>query len=200
VAEDWRVSANLHEQDAGRLMRALHTAEIEGDTRSQLGRRVAVSGQDDHVFLYADTESAARAAADVLTAVLREHELEADLDVERWDHEADVWETPSGVATSPPDASPDSSDVAEWEVRVELASHHDAHALAERLESERIDCVRRWKYLLVGAASEDDANALASRLQAEAPGGSTVHVEPGSGLAWQLQPGNPFAIFGGLAG
>jgi hypothetical protein len=25
-----------------------------------------------------------------------------------------------------------------------------------------------------------------------------VHVEPGSGTAWQLMPGNPFAVFGGL--
>ena len=214
MAEDWRVTANLHEPDAGRLLGGLNTAEIEGEARMQLGERVAVSGQGDRVFLYADTKVAADAARDVVTAVLKEHGITADLAVERWHHDEERWEAPSVTmpATvgehhaeheqleSDEEAESEASGVADWEVRVELASHHDANTLAERLEAEGISCVRRWKYVLVGAGDEDDANALASRLQAEAPGGSTVHVEPGSGLAWQLQPSNPFAIFGGLGG
>ncbi|HEY3920863.1 MAG TPA: hypothetical protein VGL76_02000 [Gaiellaceae bacterium] len=214
MAEDWRVTANLHEPDGGRLIRALHSAEVEGEARRQLAGRVAVSGQDSHVFLYADTETAARSARDVVAAVLEEHGIAADLTIDRWHHDEERWEDASSpmpsTATehhaehekleSDEEAESEASDVAAWEVRVELSSHHEAHALAERLEAEGVTCVRRWKYVLVGAGDEDDANALASRLQAEAPAAATVHVEPGSGLAWQLQPGNPFAIFGGLAG
>jgi hypothetical protein len=52
----------------------------------------------------------------------------------------------------------------------------------------------------VGANDEDDADELARRIGAEAPPGSTVHVEPGGGVVWQALPPNPFAVFGGLAG
>ena len=90
--------------------------------------------------------------------------------------------------------------VATWEVRIELASHHDAHALAEQLEGEGFtQIVRRWQYLLIGTADEDDAHTLAQRLQGELPAGARIEVEPGGGLAWQLSPRNPFAVFGGFA-
>jgi hypothetical protein len=57
--------------------------------------------------------------------------------------------------------------------------------------------VRRSSYLLVGANDEEEAKELAVRLGAE----GTVHVEPGAGVAWQLMPSNPFALFfGGLGG
>ena len=59
---------------------------------------------------------------------------------------------------------------AEWEVRIDLPSHGDAVALAERLEAEGIaPIVRRWKYILIGAATEDDARALAERLRPRRP-------------------------------
>jgi hypothetical protein len=90
--------------------------------------------------------------------------------------------------------------VAQWEVRLELPSHADASSLAETLERDGRSVVRRSHYLLVGANDEDDAKALADRLVADAPEGATVHVEPGAGVAWQLMPTNPFAVFGGLGG
>jgi len=214
VAEDWRVTVTMEEPGAGRLLRELHTYEVEEDARKGLAGRVAVSGEDDHVFLYADTETAAQAAREVVQQVLDAHSIAAELKVERWHHEEEEWQDAAIPLPSTPaaheaehaeleaeeEAESEESGVAEWEVRVELASHHDARALAERLEQEGISCVRRWKFLLVGAADEDDAQALAERLQTEAPAGATVHVEPGSGTAWQLMPGSPFAVFGGLGG
>jgi hypothetical protein len=86
----------------------------------------------------------------------------------------------------------------EWEVRVELASHEDTVALAERLESEGVPVVRRYTFLLAGAVNEDDARALAERLEREAPEGARIAVEPGGGLVWEVVPSNPFAVFGGL--
>jgi hypothetical protein len=83
-------------------------------------------------------------------------------------------------------------------VRVELASHEDTVALADRLESEGIPVVRRYTFLLAGAVNEDDALALAERLEREAPEGARIAVEPGGGLVWEVAPSNPFAVFGGL--
>jgi hypothetical protein len=87
---------------------------------------------------------------------------------------------------------------AEWEVRIELQTHEDTVALAERLESEGVPVVRRHTFLLAGALNEDDAHALAKRLEAEAPKGARIEVEPGGGLVWEIAPENPFAVFGGL--
>jgi uncharacterized protein (DUF2126 family) len=46
----------------------------------------------------------------------------------------------------------------------------------------------------------DEAEQLAARLQSELPPDAVMHVEPGEGLAWELMPKNPFAVFGGLGG
>ena len=87
----------------------------------------------------------------------------------------------------------------EWEVRVTLPDHHVTQEFAERLRSEGIPVVARWQHLLIGAANDDEAKALADRVRAEAPDGTTVEVEPSGRMAFEVSPGNPFAIFGGLA-
>jgi hypothetical protein len=87
---------------------------------------------------------------------------------------------------------------AQWEVRVELASHEDTVAFAQRLETEGIPLVRRYTFLLAGAVNEDDARSLAARIEREAPEGATIAVEPGGGVVWEVAPSNPFAVFGGL--
>jgi hypothetical protein len=141
-----------------------------------------------------------------------EHGLDADVAVERWHPDAERWED-AGVPLPQTEeerraererlgaqetAESEASGVAAWEVRVELDSHQEASELADRLESEGWPIVRRWKYLLVGCSNEDEARGLAKRLEREAPPGSEVGVEPGSGLAWEAMPPNPFAFFGGL--
>ena len=88
----------------------------------------------------------------------------------------------------------------QFEVRVDLPSHHDAVRFDELLAAEGLTAVRRWKYLVVGAADEDSAAALAERLRAEAPAGSVVTVEGNAKVVYDERPSNPFAIFGGLGG
>ena len=82
------------------------------------------------------------------------------------------------------------------EVRVELASHAEAERLADELEIDGRSVVRRWWFVLVGANNQDDAEELGRRLASR----GKVHVEPSSGVAWQLLPRNPFAVFGVLGG
>ncbi len=73
---------------------------------------------------------------------------------------------------------------------MELDSHPEAETLADTLEQEGFDVVRRWRYLIVGAGTEEEARELARRLHGEA--------EPGGEVVWEVAPQNPFALFGGL--
>ena len=86
----------------------------------------------------------------------------------------------------------------EWEVRVECHSHHDTNTLADKLEAEGVQSVRRWRYLLLGALDEDSARALAERIKAELPEGCTITVEGTLPAVTSGMPPNPFAVLGGL--
>jgi hypothetical protein len=216
VADDFRVTVQLAgEEHASRLTRALHDHRVGTELRAALGGRVAVSLDGDTVFLYADSEAAARAAQSTVAELLERDSVEASYKLDRWHPVEELWQDVSlPLPASPPAtkaeheklegqelAETQASGVAEWELRLEFASHHDAAAFAERLSGEGFThLVHRWKYLIVGARDEDDAELWAKRLTAELPPGATVHVEPGGGLAWMYQRTSPFAVFGGLAG
>jgi hypothetical protein len=216
VAEEWRVTVDLREAShSEQLLAALPAHELEDEARRRLGKRIAISGSDEQVFLYADTESAAREAQKVVGQVLADNGMPGTSRLDRWHHEEQRWEDASVPLPRTPEeerveherlereetAESQATGLATWEVRIQLSSHDDARALAERLENEGLhEVVRRWSYLLVGTANEDDARELARRLQDDLPRGASIHVEPGGGVAWQLMPSNPFAVFGGLAG
>jgi hypothetical protein len=191
MSDDWRIHITVGDGDGGLLDRlGRELSDEAGELAHELEeRRLAVSRDDDEIFVYADTRADAEKAHAVIAAVLRaegtpakeskvEHWLEAE---ERWDDEppGETWEEEELDHGHAP-----------WEVRVTLPSHAEARGLAEQLEQEGYSVVRRWKYLIVGAASEDDAQTLARRVHGE--------VEPGGELVWEVVPGNPFAIFGGL--
>jgi hypothetical protein len=204
MAEDWRVTFTVDGDPEG-ILRALHERESADRTLS----RVAVSSDGPNVFLYTDTRDAAEASRKALAEVLAAHGQSGEPVLERWDHADEHWEDPDVHLTAEQEherleeeETEESIDenVAEWEVRIELRSHHDASTFADKLEAEGRTVTRRWKYLLVSANDEDDADAFAQQIEAEAPAGAKVHVEPGSGLAWEFMPRNRFAIFGGLGG
>jgi hypothetical protein len=107
---------------------------------------------------------------------------------ERWLHDEERW-----------DDEPQQLDVEEelidrgyapWEVRVEAASLREAHDLAEQLRAEGFDVSRTFTYVIAGTASREDAVELAGRVRGR--------VEPGGELVYEVQPSNPFAVFGGL--
>jgi len=126
----------------------------------------------------------------IVEAELRDEGIEGEIQVERWLHEEERW------SSEPPQETWEQEELergyAPWEVRVELASHAEAEALADRLEGEGYDVVRRWRYVIAGAGSEEEARELAKRVGGEA--------EPGGELVWEVTPQNPFAVFGGLGG
>ena len=215
MADDWRVTIALEEEEhANRVLGALREREVRRELRDELGGRVAVSSDGPELFLYADTRRAAEAGERALREVLDEHHLHGEPRLDRWHKIEERWEDASVPEPRSDEAreaererleSEDtaeslSSGIAQWEVRVELASPGDAESFASELEAAGNTVTRRSNYLLVSANDQDDAKELAERIERSAPAGATVHVEPGAGVAWQLLPQNPFAIFGGLAG
>jgi hypothetical protein len=213
--DDWRVTVSLHgEEHVGRLRQALHESGVVDEARERLGDRVVVGGGDELgvVFLYADTRDGAHEAERVVKEILAAHGLEADFSVHRWHPVEERWEDDDvPLPTTEAERAAEherleEDEIAEserlggalWEVRIELESHRDASALAERLEADSYSVIRRWKYLLVGADSEDQANEIVERLRGELPPGATMHVEPSGTLVWATMGTSPFAVLGGL--
>jgi hypothetical protein len=175
---------------------------------------VIVSRDGPRVYLYADSEEPAREVLRTVSARIEHEGHSAVTALERWHPVEQAWK--DGSVPLPDTAEEIAEEherlqereaaesaktgAAQWEVRIELDSHEDTEALAERLESEGIPVVRRHTFLLAGAANEDDARALAERLRGEAPDGAKVEVEPGGGMVWEVAPRNPFTFFGGLGG
>ena len=215
MADDWRITIDFDDEgDGTQLAEWLAAVDLEGQERSTVGDRVIVSRDGPRVYLYLDSEEPAREVLRTVSARI-EHEGQAAVTaLERWHPVEQVWKDGSIPLPSTPEdveeeydrlqdreaAESARSGAAQWEVRIELASHEDTLALAERLESEGIPVVRRHTFLLAGAANEDDARALAERLRGDAPEGANVEVEPGGGMVWEVAPRNPFTFFGGLGG
>ena len=192
--DDWRIRVELEEEHAGGFLNRLGgglgsrardlAKELEAD-------KLAVSRDDDTLFVYAASREQARQAQKIIEAELEEAGIEPRTvklehwlaDEERWDDEPkqETWEEEVLEEGYSP-----------WEVRVELASHEEAEKLADELEQEGLPVARRWRYLVVGAPSEAEAQALATRLHGT--------VEAGGEVVYEAMPHNPFAIFGGLGG
>ena len=191
--DDWRIRIEVEEEEhaAGLLERL--AGELGSEARELAEelkeRRLAVSRDDDTLFVYADTRTEAEQAYKVIEAELAESGIQARTSrVEHWLDEEDRWDD------EPPGETWEEEELdrgyAPWEVRVECPSRQEARDLAERLEAEGYKPERRFHYLIVGTASREDADALATRLHGE--------VEGGGELVWETSPANPFAIFGGI--
>jgi hypothetical protein len=208
VHDEFRVQVKAHEPKE--VLAALHALENGADAHRELPR-VAVTHEQDHVYLYADSLPAAEQARDVVRAALAQRGVAGALAISRWHPLEERWEDASAPlpATDGERAAEHArlekletdesieAGHAEWEVRINLPTHHDARAFAERLRGEGIPVNQRWRHLLVGANDEDDADALAKRLRVEAPEGSEI-VAQGNGLEyWRML--HPYAVLGGIA-
>ena len=189
--DDWRIRIDVEDVHE-RLLERLGV-ELDDEARELAreleGRRLAVSRDGDEIFVYASSRPEAERAQQVVEAELRtlgveaktsriEHWLDAE---ERWDDEpaTETWEKEELDEGYAP-----------WEVRVTAPSRGEAKALVEQLEAEGYRPLRRFQYVIVGAASKEDADRLAARLHGE--------VEAGGEVVYETEPGNPFSIFGGL--
>jgi hypothetical protein len=190
--DDWRIRIELPDEEGARgLLERLGLArrdseELADELREQ---RLAVSRDGDTVFVYAASGMQAEQASRVVEQELQEEGLTPSRFVtERWLREEERWND----EPDQPDAEEDLLErgYAPWEVRVECASLREAHDLAERLRGEGYDVSRTFTYVIAGTETREQAVELARRVEGR--------VEPGGELVYEVQPQNPFAVFGGL--
>jgi len=192
--DDWRIRIELPDEEgaAGLLDKlGLRRGDAEELAHELREHRLAVSRDGDTIFVYASTGMQAEQASRVV-----EQELEAEgmsptrFVTERWLREEERW-----------DDEPDTGDVEEdlirrgyapWEVRVECDSLGEAEKLTDQLRAEGYDVSRTFTYVVAGTADREQAVELAKRVHGQ--------VEPGGELVYEVQPANPFAVFGGLGG
>jgi hypothetical protein len=192
--DDWRIRIELpDEEGALGLLDRLGLTHTEAEELADELRehRLAVSRDGDTVFVYASTGMQAEQAARVVEQELQEEGFAPTRFVtERWLRDEERWDD------DPPQPDPEEElldrGYAPWEVRVETKTLREAHDLAEQLRSEGYDVSRTFTYVVAGAADREQAVELARRIHG--------HVEPGGELVYEVEPSNPFAVFGGLGG
>ena len=197
--DEWRLQVDPREPShAQALTERLEARELEHDLSNAFHDRVIVSRDDSRLFLYAGSRDQAESARDLLLSLAREHGWSLDLELERWHPAEEDWEDPDKPLPDGEEAESAEHEALigaerkqteergypEFEVRIDLPSHHDAIHLAEQLRSEGLLPVHRWKYVLIGATDEDNAKELAERIKSEAPAGSEVKVEG----TWKAAP------------
>jgi len=192
--DDWRIRIELPDEEGARglLERlGLTKGDAEEFADELRAHRLAVSRDGETVFVYASTGMQAEQASRIVERELEDEELTPTRFVtERWLHEEERWDD----EPEQPDVEEDlvARGYAPWEVRVELENRHEADKLADQLRSEGFDVSRTFTYVIAGTADREQAVELAKRIHG--------HVEPGGELVYEVQPSNPFAVFGGLGG
>ena len=202
MADDWRVTIAFHHPaDAREAVQAIRAHQIQDDAQSWFGDEVVVSADGPRLFLYAADHDAARAADRMVREVLAPDQLAAArFTLDRWHPDEQDWED-AGV----PMPGSDQERAAEherlmdyqtqqsaaagqpgWQVRVELPSHRQAVELAGQLRAQGRPVIRRWKYLILGAANQDEASALAGAIAQQSPADASVRL--------QVNPSGPFRI------
>ena len=208
-ANDWRLTVRL--RNGGRADRAaehLSSHKTEAEVQRRLGGRVVIGAAGgDELFVYTHSQDAAAAAQQSITALLASHGMVADYSLDRWHPVAEEWE-PADVALPATAAELDAErrrldaeetseslagGIAMFEVRVQLPSHRDSVALADRLRAAGYSVVRRWRFLVVGANNADQAEEFAAAIRQQAPAGAIVSTE-------EVGPGRPYTAFEIAAG
>jgi hypothetical protein len=213
--DDWRLQIDLADAGiGGKVADAMRSAELEHELAIDGDRRVIVSHEGETIFLYAGDREQLDRAQVAVRKYLDEKGWQGTLELRHWHPSAEDWEDPDAsepttdaekeaeherLMRTEDEETAERGGPAEFEVRVEFPSHREARDFAKKLEDEGLEPVRRWRYMVVGAADEDAANELADRIRAEAPADSKVTAEGSLAAAWRERPPNPFFFLGGLA-
>jgi hypothetical protein len=192
--DDWRIRIEIDDGRAGGFLDSLgldlgsKAHELAKELKED---RLAVSRDGDTIFVYGSSRLQVEQAKRVVEAELEEAHIEPlVVRIEHWLAEEERWDDEPKDETWEEDVL--ERGYSPWEVRIESATHDEADELADRLEQQGYDVVRRWTYVIVGTATREDADALAQQLHGE--------VEAGGEVVYEAMPQNPFAIFGGLGG
>jgi hypothetical protein len=191
--DDWRLRIELGSEGARGLLGLLGLVDTDADDLAHdlRDQRLAVTHDEDTVFVYAASQAQLDQAIPTIEAKLAQLDLDPQLvRREHWLEAEDRWDDEPPTETVEEETA--AHGYAPWEVRIPCRSHAEAKELALRLEADGYGVVRRWSYVIAGTPTRESAEELARKLHGQ--------VEPGGELVWETTPGNPFAIFGGLGG
>ena len=211
MSDDWRVRAELEDEiGAGHLLKGMHEREIAHEVENQLAGRLPVTVDERDVFVYTADRGQAETAADAVAEVLTAHDLRGVVTIARWHPVEEAWKDPDEPLPLTPEqevaehhareqreARESAERGAQWEVRIDLETHAQSLAVADRLEAEGLTPLRRWKHVFISVATEDDAKELAERLRADDLGAEDIIVEGTAADAWRAT--HPYAVLGGIA-
>lgn len=189
--DDWRVTISFPDRlqaDRAKVLFPRHRVAEEG--RRRLGGSIAVGAGGSQVFLYAGTQAAAREAETVAREMLARRHFTAQFAIHRWHPAEQEWEDPAvGLPRTGAERQAEHQRLmaeetaescaigkAQWQVRAELPTHHEAVALSGKLRGEGRPVIRRWKFLVIPASNEDEAHELAGQISREAPPDATVRA------------------------
>ena len=211
--DDWRVQVTCPTTaTAANLSELLRAGDFQHGLQDAAGERVVVSVDGHELFLYAGTRTQAERAIEAVKSLITSSGVTVRTELRRWHPVSEQWidadlplpDSESAIAAEHAEMiaaereEQTTLNYAEWEVRVSTESHRETLELADKLRQDGIPSLRRWRFLLVGAADEDTAKALSDRIRAVAAPSAKVEVEA-SYKAVEAEVGtNPFAIFGGL--
>lgn len=205
MAERWRVAVVL-DGAAGAARSGLSRCkrDVAREMQERSGGAVVVAGgpgsgligslrgwldsAESPVSAYTDNRAVAEAAAGVAREVTGQHGLPARVSVQCWHPVKRQWEDASALSDRDLAAAHEDQQredrrlsaetgVAQWRVRVELRTHRDAVALAQRLSGDGHQVSQARQSVAASAASEDDAHRLAEKIQQYAPSDAEVHEE-----------------------
>jgi hypothetical protein len=192
--DDWRIRIELpDEEGAHGMLERLHLARGDAETLADelKEQRLAVSRDDNTIFVYAASAMQAEQASRVIERDLEDASLTPErLVTEHWLAAEERWDDDPQQPSTEQDLV--RRGYAPWEVRVECKTLGEARELEEELEREGYGVTRTFKYVIAGTETRTEAVELARRVHGE--------VEPGGELVYEVEPSNPFAVFGGLGG
>jgi hypothetical protein len=176
--DEWRVEIDLDDEAHGfGIGERLRAHSLDDEARKRLGGRVVVTRDGPRVFLYTGTEAQAREAERIARELVAAEDLTADIDVTRWDAEAEEWVFPIGESADAGDDEPLAEEDYPWLLTIELESRGDAADAEELLRGAAGPVHRRWHYVTVDVRTEDEANELANRFRHQLPKGAKMWVE-----------------------
>lgn len=192
MAEDFRVEVELDDEAHGYPLRErLRALNLDDEARERLGSNVVVTRDGPRLFVYTSTEARAREAHSVVSELLADEGLTADLAVTRWHPVAEEWRDaslPLPDTAEEEELEYEEREAAErreateqgefdWRVVAELRGRDAAGDLSQKLSDEGLPVTRRWRYVTVGAVTEERAEELATRLRSELGDSGDVWVE-----------------------
>lgn len=214
--DDWRLQINLEDEGVvGEVADLMRSEKLEHDLSLDLDKRVILSHEGETIYLYAGHRDQLDRARPAVEKFLDAKGWKGEFDLRHWHKDAEDWEAPDAaepttaaereaeherLIETEDEETEERGGRAEFEVSAKFPSHKEAHRFAEKLRAEGFEPVRRWRYLVVGAADEDAAKALAERIREEAPSDAEVKAEYSLNQIYRERPPNPFFWLGGLGG